>query len=55
MVGVFEASSHLFFGGFFIRKVFYSDSPLGFFTFAKIFGESLGIFSPFSDEFFFDP
>jgi hypothetical protein len=55
VVGVSEASSHLFFGGFLIRKVFYSDSPLRFFTFAKISDERLGIFSPFSGEFFFDP
>ena len=30
-------------------------SPLGFLTFAKILDERLGIFSPFSGEFFFDP
>jgi hypothetical protein len=60
VVGVYEAPSRLFFGSFFefVRLfLFYfnSASPLGFLTFAKILDERLGIFSPFSGEFFFDP
>ena len=44
-VGVSKASSRQLFAVFWIRKVcykvFYTDLPLGIFTFAKIWGERL--------------